>query len=384
MHLPSPFVGSQNILAPQQTAPSFYQAPAQHTQTVPQFASPSYANPAAATSTPASSTLAPTATVGTASVADYRDALANDPTLTSQLGVIDTQDLANTTTMQNAARRGVIDFGGVPNLNDPTLALAGLDPATLAKFGLSAPWDEATTQAAALGTSTGVSTLGRDAKAYQDAQSQYLSSLAARGALRSGALNQRGQESLLAYQQQVEQDTQQLGDFLIGLWQQWLTQRSAGDVAKANATQAALQRIIDTISARNAAAQAERDRQASIGFTGVPTVNPNTGYGIPADPYTPRDFGSGTDVNPRFVSAAQQGFPVDPYPNVPQPPVYGDNGWGSGIGQTAGWDNFPPQTFEPAYIDTGAPTYDYGQYGQSGGQEYYQSNRGAYGKKPLL
>lgn len=241
---PSGFIGT--LLAPKPTATNYYSAP---TSTIPKPVSvtPKVAAPPAAPSVSAAQATAPPDI-------DYKSMLESDPFLAEQIRVINAQRAADEAWMSEQRRRALIQFGEIPDLSTTSGTLLG---------NYNADINDTTRQLAGESTRLGLSTTAGINKAFQDAQSQYLSSLAARGMLRSGALGQHLNETTLARDQSRYTAMQELTDYMISLYQNYLGQVSQGDAAAAAATKEALDRLIAQVSAQEAARKAAADKAAA-------------------------------------------------------------------------------------------------------------------------
>lgn len=338
---PSGFIGS--LIAPKPTASSYYSAP---TTTIPKPVSvtPKVVSPPAAPSVSAAQATAPPDV-------DYKAMLEADPFLAEQIRVINAQRAADEAWMTEQRRRALIQFGEVPDLSTTSGTLLG---------NYNADINDTTRQLAGESTRLGFSTTAGINKAFSDAQSQYLSSLAARGMIRSGALGQHLNEATLGRDRSRYGAMQELTDYMISLYQNYLGQVSQGDAAAAAATKEALDRLIAQVSAQEAARKAAADKAAADAaaaaaaqqppVTQVPPYVP--GGGPVTFPLSPQDIENiNNNVFPPLDFAPTTNTPATTTPIgtvdfTPPPPTTPQNPW----------TQYPPLDFtqmgEPPYIDT--------------------------------
>lgn len=186
---------------------------------------------------------------------DYQALLAGDPILGQTLAGYNAQGVQNMAQLTAAQQRALIQYGMVPAGQLP--GVNGIDPTTQ--------------QLAEQNTTAGTSTVAALRRAYQQAQQGSDASLAARGILRSGAYGQHAAENLQGYTQAGYQSSQQLLDYLQGLYSGYLSQQQALQGQGVQATNDALARLIQQIQA------------GQIGAGAPPSSAPSA----PSAPYQP-------------------------------------------------------------------------------------------------
>lgn len=347
IRLPSLFVGSQRLFEPKPTAANFYSAPASG---IPKPVTLNAA-PTVVPSQPdvdAAQSQINTTTGGGTSV-DFGALVRDDAFLKRQAEAIETQRKAAEDAAIEAERRAIAQFGYVPKDQfGNNITLPG-----------GVTLDQATIDLMNSFTETGVSTWARINKAYNDAQSQFLSSLAARGMLRSGELGQRQGEVGLGREQSRFTATNELMDYMRSLWQTYLGQLASGQQALADATRETIQRLMSQI-------------QGTVGGGGGgtppysgPPINPQSGWPEAGTPWAGTELPSNIGDYPHLNPAA---------PEQVYTPVYtGSSGqfepkpWtGNMIPGPDPARSIDPSTGLPYYIDTGAPTRQVGPWNQYG------------------
>lgn len=209
---------------------------------------------------------------------DYTTLLQNDPLLKQTLAGLNASGVSNQAGLQAAQQRALIQYGGVPS----AASLPGVT-------GI----DQTTRDLAGQNTSAGLSTLAKLGQAHDLADQASVASEAARGVLRSGAYGQHAAENLLNYNQGQDTATQQLLDYLNGIYSGYLGQQQTLQGSAASASNDALTRLIAEI-------------QAGLVTGGGPPAPPVTPPPPPAPPLQAPYFDglpSATPVRGRAVNA---------------------------------------------------------------------------------
>lgn len=165
---------------------------------------------------------------------DYTTLLQNDPLLKQTLAGLNASGVSNQAGLEAAQQRALIQYGGVPS----AASLPGVT-------GI----DQTTRDLAGQNTSAGLSTLAKLGQAHQLADQASVASEAARGILHSGAYGQHAAENLQTYNQGQDTATQQLLDYLNGVYSGYLGQQQTLQGSAAGASNDALTRLIAEIQA---------------------------------------------------------------------------------------------------------------------------------------
>lgn len=165
---------------------------------------------------------------------DYTTILQDDPLLKQTLAGLNASGVQNQAALLAAQQRALIQYGNVP--------------AGLTAPGLGAV-DQTTRDLAQQNTAAGLSTYAKLGQAHTLADQASVASEAARGLLHSGAYGQHAAENLLNYNQGQDTATQQLLDYLNGIYSGYLGQQQTLQGSAASAQSDALTRLIQQIQA---------------------------------------------------------------------------------------------------------------------------------------
>lgn len=187
---------------------------------------------------------------------DWASLILNNPGYRQTMADLGAQGIADAAQLQAAQRKAVIDFGFVPNLDAAGQALVGP--------GFASNIDDATRQLAA---SNPFSTQAQLTQQHTKNLRSIRNALAARGALRSGALGyQLGEEQRRLDEGQFTA-TRQLTDYLAGAQQAFVdAERARQQQQRDAATQAGQQ--VQNDPANQATPAQKLDWNASVGAYG--------------------------------------------------------------------------------------------------------------------